>query len=46
MAGGLADAGLEQLHAVAQRHVGDENVPGLVALLARGDQVHVERLAV
>ena len=44
MAGGLADAGLEQLHAVAQRHVGDENVPGLVALLARGDQVHVEAL--
>ena len=38
---GLTAAGLEGLHAVAGRHVGDEKVPGLVALVARGGQVHV-----
>jgi CubicO group peptidase (beta-lactamase class C family) len=43
-AGGLTAAGLEQLHAAAERHVGDEMVPGLVALVARGGQVHVEAL--
>ncbi len=40
----LAAAGLGRLHAAAQRHVGDERVPGLVALVACGDQVHVEAL--
>jgi CubicO group peptidase (beta-lactamase class C family) len=39
---GLTAAGLERLHAAAVRHVGDERVPGLVALVACGVQVHVE----
>ena len=43
-AAGLTAAGLTGLHAAAERHVGDEKVPGLVALVARGDQVHVEAL--
>ena len=33
---GLTAAGLKGLHAAAERHVGDETVPGLVALVARG----------
>lgn len=37
-------AGLEQLHAVAEAHVGDALVPGLVALVATSEQVHVETL--
>jgi CubicO group peptidase (beta-lactamase class C family) len=41
---GLTTAGAEQLHGVAEQHVGDTRVPGLVALVARGDQVHVEAL--
>jgi len=44
MAEGLSVAGLERLHAVAEQHVGAERVPGLVAVVARGDQVHVEAL--
>lgn len=44
MAEGLTAAGLGRLHAAASRHVGDDRVPGLVALVARGDQVHVEAL--
>ncbi len=44
MAEGLTAAGLARLHAAAQQHVGDERVPGLVALVARGDQVHVEAM--
>ena len=44
MAEGLSVAGLERLHAAAEQHIGDERVPGLVALVARGDQVHVEAL--
>jgi CubicO group peptidase (beta-lactamase class C family) len=32
------------LHAVAEQHVGDTLVPGLVVLIARGDHVHVEAL--
>jgi CubicO group peptidase (beta-lactamase class C family) len=43
-AGGLTAAGLKGLYAAAERHVGDEKVPGLVALVARGGQVHVEAL--
>jgi CubicO group peptidase (beta-lactamase class C family) len=39
---GLTSAGVERLHAAAEQHVGDALVPGLVALVARGDQVHVE----
>ena len=43
-AAGLTAAGLNGLHATAERHVGDDRVPGLVALVARGGQVHVEAL--
>src|SRR5215470_19863283 len=41
MAARLTAAGLDRLHAAAARHVGDDLVPGLVALVACGDQVHV-----
>jgi CubicO group peptidase (beta-lactamase class C family) len=41
---GLTAAGLKGLHAAAEGHVGDEKVPGLVALVACGGQVHVEAL--
>jgi len=41
---GLTAAGLAGLHAAAERHVGDDRAPGLVALVARGGQVHVEAL--
>jgi CubicO group peptidase (beta-lactamase class C family) len=43
-AGGLTAAGLKGLHAAAERHVGDDRVPGLVTLVACGGQVHVEAL--
>jgi CubicO group peptidase (beta-lactamase class C family) len=43
-ADGLTGAGLARLHAVAEQHVGDTRVPGLVALVARGPEVHVEAL--
>jgi CubicO group peptidase (beta-lactamase class C family) len=44
VAGNLTRAGLDGIRAAAQRHVADDNVPGLVALVASGDQVHVEAL--
>jgi CubicO group peptidase (beta-lactamase class C family) len=44
MSEGLTSAGIERLHAAAERHVGDTRVPGLVALVASGTQVHVEAL--
>ena len=44
MSTGLSDQGKKRLHEVAQRHVGDEQVPGLVALVAQGDDVHAEVL--
>jgi CubicO group peptidase (beta-lactamase class C family) len=40
----LTAEGLERLHEVAASHVADEKIPGLVALVASGDQVHVETL--
>jgi CubicO group peptidase (beta-lactamase class C family) len=43
-AGGQSEHMVEQLREVAARHVGDTNVPGLVALVAHGDEVHVEAL--
>ena len=49
MGDGLTRAGIERIRAVAERHVGDAQVPGLVALVAHGAQVHVEavgRLAI
>jgi CubicO group peptidase (beta-lactamase class C family) len=44
MSAGLTASGVAELHAVAQRFVGDGLVPGLVALVARGDHVHVDAL--
>ena len=40
----LTAAGLARLRATAQRHVADDRVPGLVALVACGGQVHAEAL--
>jgi CubicO group peptidase (beta-lactamase class C family) len=34
----------EAIHAAARRHVGDDGVPGLVALVAHGDDEHVDAL--
>jgi len=44
IAEGLTSAGLERLHTVAEQHVSDSRVPGLVALVARGAEVRVETL--
>jgi CubicO group peptidase (beta-lactamase class C family) len=41
---GLNKDGLERFDAVAASHVGQDKVPGLVALVAQGDDVHVEAL--
>jgi CubicO group peptidase (beta-lactamase class C family) len=38
---GLTPAGLERFDAVAAKHVEDGGAPGTVALVARGEQVHV-----
>ena len=42
MTEGLTAGGIDRLRAVVAEHVADDLVPGLVALVARGDQVHVE----
>ena len=44
MTRGFTQTGLEHLRTAAEEHVGDEGVPGLVALVARGENVHVETL--
>ena len=44
MGDGLTADGLAGVHEAAAAHIGDDRVPGLVALVARGDQVHVEAL--
>ncbi len=44
MGAGLTRSGVEQLRATAERHVGDELVPGLVVLVARGEHEHVQAL--
>ena len=44
MADQLSADGLERFAAAARGHVGDDKVPGLVALVARGDEVHVQAL--
>jgi CubicO group peptidase (beta-lactamase class C family) len=44
MGEGLTADGLARLHAAAAQHVDDERLPGLVALVARDGQVHVEAL--
>jgi CubicO group peptidase (beta-lactamase class C family) len=40
----LDQGGLTRFDAVAASYVGDDKVPGLVALVAHGDEVHVEAL--
>jgi CubicO group peptidase (beta-lactamase class C family) len=40
----LNKAGLDRFGAVAASHIGVDKVPGLVALVAYGDEVHVEAL--
>ena len=44
MPGGLTKEGTEALDQVLDRHVGGNGLPGLVALVARGDDVHVAAL--
>ncbi len=44
MTGKLTEDGLGRVRAAAQRHVADDNVPGLVLLVAAGDQVYCEAL--
>jgi CubicO group peptidase (beta-lactamase class C family) len=44
LSGGLNREIVERVHQAAARHVGDAAVPGLVALVARGEDVHVEAL--
>ena len=44
MADLLTADGLARLHKVAAGHVGADQVPGLVVLVARGGQVHAEAL--
>ncbi|WP_243774565.1 serine hydrolase domain-containing protein [Actinomadura barringtoniae] len=41
---GFSEAGLRRLHDVLARHVDSGKIPGLVALVSRGDQTHVETL--
>jgi CubicO group peptidase (beta-lactamase class C family) len=38
----LTRTGIDRLRAIVARHVADGSVPGLVMLIASGDQVHVE----
>jgi CubicO group peptidase (beta-lactamase class C family) len=40
----LTDEGIERFAESAAAHVGDDDVPGLVALVSCGEQVHVEAL--
>jgi len=42
MTEGLTAEGIDRLHAVVAEHVGNDRVPGLAALVSRGEQVHVE----
>jgi CubicO group peptidase (beta-lactamase class C family) len=44
MGQGLHKEGITRFTAAAASHVGDDKVPGLVALVAHGDEVHVEAL--
>ena len=41
---GLSSTGLERFREVAASHVGPDRVPGLVALVASADDVHVEAM--
>jgi hypothetical protein len=42
--GGLSAARLRRLHDVLARHVASGSLPGLVALLSRRGETHVEAL--
>ena len=44
MATGLTDAVRDRVRAAAEQHIGDTRTPGLVALVAGGEDVHVEAL--
>jgi CubicO group peptidase (beta-lactamase class C family) len=44
VAGEFTSSGLDRVRAAAARHVADDNVPGLVALVASGEETHVEAL--
>jgi len=44
MSARLTHTGIQRLHAAAERHVGPTRVPGLVALVASDEDVHVEAL--
>jgi CubicO group peptidase (beta-lactamase class C family) len=44
MAGGLTAEGLDRIDSVVAEHLGDDKVPGAVALVARGEQVHVRAM--
>jgi CubicO group peptidase (beta-lactamase class C family) len=41
---GFSETGLRRLHDVLTRHVESGKIPGLVALVSRGDQTHVEAI--
>lgn len=42
--GGFSVSGLRRLHDVLARRVGSGKIPGLVALVSRGGETHVEAL--
>ena len=44
MAAGISSEGLDHLHQVMSTHVGAGEMPGLVTLVAMGDEVHVDAL--
>lgn len=44
MGEGFTEQGIERLRSAAESQVGPARVPGLVALLARGERVHVEAI--
>jgi len=44
MRNGLTRSASDGLRRATKRHVGDTRVPGLVALVAKGDELHVEAL--
>ncbi len=41
---GFSEAGLRRLREVLERHVESQRIPGLVALVGRGDRTHVEAI--
>jgi CubicO group peptidase (beta-lactamase class C family) len=44
MSGAISPEAAERIRAAAEQQVGDARIPGLVALVAKGDDVHVEAL--